>query len=85
MALEPSVQELKESMEDEIGGEDQPALDLKTINLDPSRGSTIAKSITTPTLSSWSSMNWYVGSATPETSAGKWGSKLEPSTNRIDQ
>ena len=42
MVLESSVQELKEPVEDEIGGEDQPVLDSMMINLDPSPGSTIS-------------------------------------------
>ena len=50
MALESSVQELKEPEEDDTGGDDQPVLDLKTINLDPSPSSTIPKSTATHTL-----------------------------------
>ena len=47
VALESSVQELKEPVEDETGGEDQPTLDPMTINLDPSPGSTIPQSTAT--------------------------------------
>ena len=44
MALKSSIQELKEPVEDETGGEDQLALDSMTINLDPFPGSTIPQS-----------------------------------------
>ena len=47
MALDSSIQELKEPVEDEAGGEDQLALDSKTIKLDPSPGSTIPESTAT--------------------------------------
>ena len=50
MILEFSVQELKELVEDETGGEDQPVLDSKTINLDLSSSSTLLDSTATPTL-----------------------------------
>ena len=74
MALESSVQELKELVEDETGGEDQPALDSMMINLDPSPSSTIPQSIATPILPPWSSMKWSMGFATPGTSMDTWGS-----------
>ena len=41
VALESSIQEFKEPREDETSGEDQPALDSMTINLDPSPRCTI--------------------------------------------
>ena len=85
MALESSVQELKEPVEDETGGEDQPALDSMTINLDPSPGSTTPQSTATPILSPWSSMKWGMRSVAPGTSIGTLGIKLEPNTTRIDQ
>ena len=74
VALESNVQELKEPVEDEIGGEDQPALGSMTINLDPSLGSTIPQSTATPILPPWSSMKWGMGSAALGTSMGTWGS-----------
>ena len=74
VALESSVQELKEPVEDETGGEDQPALDPMTINLDPSLGGTIPQSTATPILPPWSSMKWGTGSATPGTNMGTLGS-----------
>ena len=73
VALESSVQEVKELVEDKTGGEDEPALDSMTINLDPSLGSTIPQS-TTPILPPWSSMKWGTGSVAPGTSMGTWGS-----------
>ena len=72
MVLESSVQELKEPVEDEIGGEDQPALDSMTINLDPSPSSTIPQSTATPILPPWSSMKWGTKSVAPRTSMGTW-------------
>ena len=74
MALESSVQELKEPVEDETGGEDQPALDSMTINLDPSPSNTIPQSTATPILPPWSSMKWGTGFAALGTSMGTWGS-----------
>ena len=74
VALESSVQELKEPVEDETGGEGQPMLDSIMINLDPSPGSTIPQSTATPILPPWSSMKWGTGSATLGTSMGTWGS-----------
>ena len=76
MALESSVQELKEPVEDETS-EDQPALDPMTINLDPSPGSTIPQSTATLILPPWSSMKWGMGSIAPETRMGTWGSSWD--------
>ena len=74
MALEPSIQELKEPVEDEIGGEDQSALDSMTINLDPSLDSTIPQSTATPIMPPWNSMKCGMASVAPRTSMGTWGS-----------
>ena len=74
VALEPSVQELKEQVEDKIGGEDQPMLNLKMINLDPFLGGIIPESAATPTLPPLSPIKWNTGFVALETSVGTWGS-----------